>query len=245
MRPRPQPEGAAAADDISAAVALVRPPGHHALPNAAMGYCLFNNVAIAARHAQARGIAKVMIVDIDVHHGNGTQSIFYADPSVLFISTHQGGLYPSSGWERETGQGAGLGTTLNLPLPAGAGDQAFERLCAEIIQPAADRFAPDFMLVSAGYDAHWRDPLGSLQLSARGYGKIVRSLRDIARRHCRGQIALVLEGGYDLAAVSASVIASLHALLGDPALPDPLGPAPRGEPDVQPLIRRWRAHHQL
>jgi acetoin utilization deacetylase AcuC-like enzyme len=245
LRPRPQPEAAAAAGDVSAAVALVRPPGHHALPDAAMGYCLFNNVAIAARHAQARGAAKVMIVDIDVHHGNGTQAVFYADPSVLFVSTHQGGLYPNSGWERETGQGAGLGYTLNLPLPAGAGDQAFERLCAEIIGPAADRFAPDFMLVSAGYDAHWRDPLGSLQLSALGYGKIVRRLRDIARQHCRGRIALVLEGGYDLAAVSASVIASLHALLGDATLPDPLGPAPRAEPDVQPLIRRWQAHHQL
>jgi acetoin utilization deacetylase AcuC-like enzyme len=251
VRPWPQPESAAPdngrAEDAEdrAAFALIRPPGHHALPDAPMGYCLFNNIAIAARHAQARGVAKIMIVDIDVHHGNGTQAAFYDDPSVLFVSTHQGGLYPNSGWERETGQGAGLGYTLNLPLPAGAGDQAFERLCAELIQPAADRFAPDCLLVSAGYDAHWRDPLGSLQLSAHGYGKIVRCLREIARRHCQGQIVLVLEGGYDLPAVSASVLASLHALLGDKALPDPLGPAPRAEPDMRPLIRRWKALHHL
>jgi len=247
---RPRPETASGnhpgqASEVQAAFALIRPPGHHALPGSAMGFCLFNNVAIAARHAQARGAAKVMIVDIDVHHGNGTQAAFYADPSVLFLSTHQGGLYPDSGWEHETGQGAGQGYTVNMPLPAGTGDQAFERLCAEIIGPAAGRFAPDFLLVSAGYDAHWRDPLGSLQLSAQGYGKIVHNLREIALRHCGGRMALILEGGYDLPALSASVIASLHALLGDSALPDPLGSAPRPEPDVKPLIRRWLTLHQL
>ncbi len=248
-RPKPQPATAESnhsdAAEIQAAFALIRPPGHHALPDSAMGFCLFNNVAIAARHAQARGAAKIMIVDIDVHHGNGTQAAFYSDPSVLYLSTHQGGLYPNSGWEHETGQGAGLGYTLNMPLPAGAGDQTFERLCAEIIQPAADRFAPEFLLVSAGYDAHWRDPLASLQLSAQGYGKIVHSLREIALRHCGGRMALVLEGGYDLPALSASVVASLHALLGDPAWPDPVGLAPHAEPDVMPLIRRWIALHQL
>ena len=244
-RSRPQAAGESSHPDAQAAFALIRPPGHHALPDSAMGFCLFNNVAIAARHAQARGAAKIMIVDIDVHHGNGTQAAFYSDPSVLYLSTHQGGIYPNSGWEQETGQGAGLGYTLNMPLPAGAGDQAFERLCAEIILPAADRFAPDFLLVSAGYDAHWRDPLANLQLSAQGYGQIVQSLRGIALRHCGGRMALVLEGGYDLPALSASVIASLHALLGDRAWPDPLGPAPHTEPDVKPLIRRWIALHQL
>ncbi len=245
-RPSPAPQAANSKEpEVHAAFALVRPPGHHALPESAMGFCLFNNVAIAARHAQARGAAKLMIVDVDVHHGNGTQAAFYADPSVLYLSTHQSGLYPNSGWEHEAGEGAGLGYTINLPLPAGAGDKAFERLCADIIGPAADRFKPDLMLVSAGYDAHWRDPLASLQLSAQGYGKIIRFLSDLAHRHCGGRIALVLEGGYDLEALSASVIASLHALLGDSALPDPLGPAPRPEPDVKPLTQRWRAQHQL
>jgi acetoin utilization deacetylase AcuC-like enzyme len=247
-RPLPRPEGAGAAaapDEIRAAFALIRPPGHHALPGEAMGFCFFNNIAIAARQAQARGAARVMIVDFDVHHGNGTQAAFYSDPSVLFLSTHQGGLYPNSGWERETGQGSGEGYTINMPVPAGTGNQGFERVCAEIIEPAAERFAPDLLLVSAGYDSHWRDPLGSLQLSTQGFGQIVRCLRGLALRHCAGRIALILEGGYDLAAVSASVVASVQALLGDPPQPDPLGPAPRSEPDIQPLIRRWKALHQL
>jgi acetoin utilization deacetylase AcuC-like enzyme len=232
--------------EVSGAVALVRPPGHHCLPGAAMGFCLLNNVAIAARHAQARGAAKVMIVDIDLHHGNGTQAAFEDDPSVLCLSTHQAGLYPhESGQEREMGRGAGEGYTLNVPLPPGAGDQAYERVCEDLIRPAADRFGPDLLLVSAGYDAHWRDPLGNLQLSARGYGHMVQALRNIALHHCGGRIALVLEGGYDLRALPACVLASLGALLGDEALPDPVGPAGHAEPDVRPLISRLRSRHGL
>ncbi len=228
-----------------AAFALVRPPGHHALPGQAMGFCLFNNMAVAARHAQKLGAARVLIVDIDVHHGNGTQAAFYTDPSVLFVSTHQAGLYPDSGWEHETGRGAGQGYTLNIPLPPGAGDEAYARVWAEVILPAAERFGPDVVLVSAGYDAHWRDPLGHLQLSARGYGRLVQALRHLALARCGGKIALVLEGGYDLAAVSACVVASLSALLGDETLPDPLGSTPHAEPDVRPLVGRLRLIHQL
>ena len=221
--------------------ALIRPPGHHATPASAMGFCLYNNVAIAARHAQALGAERVMIVDFDVHHGNGTQDAFYDDGSVLFISTHQHGIYPMTGEIEETGAGAGRGYNVNVPLPAGAGDGAAERVMAEIILPLADRFQPNFMLVSAGYDAHWRDPLASLQFTCTGYYRMVQALRQIALRHCDGRLVCVLEGGYDLEALAQSVLASMHALAGLDAPPDPLGPAPYKEPDVRELIARVRA----
>jgi len=227
------------------AFALVRPPGHHATPAQAMGFCLFSNVAIAARHAQARGCGKVMIVDFDVHHGNGTQAAFYADPSVLFISLHQQGIYPLTGEADETGEGAGQGYTLNIPLPANAGDAAAEHVYAQIIGPAAERFRPDFLLVSAGYDGHWRDPLASLQFTTTGFFHQVRALRALAQRHCGGKLVLALEGGYDREALAASVVASLHALLGHDSAPDPLGPAPYREPDVSRRLAQILALHRL
>lgn len=228
--------------EAQAAFALIRPPGHHAVPDHAMGFCLFNNVALAARHAQARGLKKVMIVDFDVHHGNGTQDAFYADPSVLFLSTHQyqPGFYPGTGAADETGEGFNI----NVPLPAGAGDAAFERLAAEIITPAADRFAPELLLVSAGFDAHWADPLASLQLSHTGYGQLMQTLMALAQKHCGGRMVLTLEGGYDLNALAGGVLTVFRTLLGDEVV-DALGPAPRRETDVRGAIEKVKAIHRL
>jgi acetoin utilization deacetylase AcuC-like enzyme len=164
---------------------------------------------------------------------------------VLFISTHQQGIYPGTGEVDEAGEGAGRGFTLNVPLPANAGDAAAERVFAEIIAPTAQRFRPDFLLVSAGYDGHWRDPLASLQFTTTGFFQQVRALRALAQEHCSGRMALVLEGGYDREALAASVVASLHALLGHASAPDPLGPAPYREPDIGKLLEKVKAVHQL
>lgn len=233
--------------EASNAFCAIRPPGHHAEPNQAMGFCLFSNAALAARHLQARGLQRILIVDFDVHHGNGTQAAFYADPSVLFISTHQQGIYPLSGAEDETGAADGQGATINVPVPAGAGDRAFARILETLIAPAAARFQPDFLLVSAGYDAHWRDPLAALQLSTTGYFQLVRGLRALAQAQCAGRLALILEGGYDPHALADSVAASLHALLGEDSAPDPLGGAPYPEPlaRVEAALYRLRARHAL
>jgi acetoin utilization deacetylase AcuC-like enzyme len=234
--------------EAEAAFALVRPPGHHAVPAGPMGFCLFNNVAIAARYAQRiLGLERVLILDFDVHHGNGTQDIFYADPTVLFISSHQyePGFYPGTGAAEETGTGAGRGFNINLPLPAGAGDLAMRQLMEQIVRPAADRFRPNLVLVSAGFDAHWLDPLASLQFTLSGYAHLTRELTSIAVDHCQGRIAFVLEGGYHLAALSAGVTTVLRTLLGERSLPDSLGPAPRPEPDLADRLQLWMKLHRL
>lgn len=197
------------------AFAAVRPPGHHALPARAMGFCLFNNVAVAARYAQAKyGLRRVLIVDWDVHHGNGTQAIFWTDPTVLYFSTHQYPFYPGTGSEEETGAGPGEGTVVNAPLPAGAGDAEVIRAFQEKLIPAADAFRPEFVLISAGFDGHRRDPLAMLQLTERGFAELTRIVLDIARRHAGGRVVSVLEGGYDLEALSRSVEAHLRVLSG-------------------------------
>lgn len=214
--------------------ALSRPPGHHAERDQGMGFCLLNNIAVAAQHlvsGQMKGnpnARKVAIVDLDLHHGNGTQDIFWERDDVFFISTHQNPLYPGTGALEERGKGAGYGYNLNLPFPPATGDAGFKAAMDRIILPILDRYQPEMILVSLGFDPHWRDPLGHLMLSAAGIGCLVKSLVDWADMNCRSRIALVMEGGYDSASVSASALASVAAMLGEP-ITDPLGPSPRPE----------------
>lgn len=235
-------------DEIANAYCLVRPPGHHALPEAAMGFCLFNNVAIAARYAlDVYGLERVMIVDYDVHHGNGTQEVFYEDPRVLYFSIHQAPFYPGTGLSDERGKGAGLGTTINVPLPAKAGFDTYEAVFRQVLAPAADRFQPQLMLVSAGFDAHWDDPIGEMYLSTAGFAQLTQVLIEQAKTLCAGRLILVQEGGYSLDVMGACVATCINLLLGDDAAVDSLGPAPdlafRINTDV--LIAELRRIHQL
>lgn len=185
------------------ALAMVRPPGHHAEPHRAMGFCLVNNIAVAAAALRAAGAARVAIVDFDVHHGNGTQAAFYDDPNVLFISSQQYPYWPGTGAASETGERAGRGYTVNIPLPAGTGDVGYELAYATQVVPALQDFNPDVILVSAGFDAHEADPLAGMQVTTDGFVKLMAILDDAARQLCGRRIALVTEGGYDLPALRA------------------------------------------
>lgn len=227
--------------------ALVRPPGHHALPDRGMGFCLFNNVAVAARHAQTLpGIRRVFIADIDVHHGNGTQAVFEADPTVFYFSTHEYPYYPGTGHWKETGVGEGKGSVLNVPLPAGVGDQGYLRVYEELVWPLARRFRPDLILVSAGYDSHWQDPLAMMQLSLGGYARIARELVAMAGELCAGRIVFTLEGGYHLDVLAHGVLNAFYALLGEETVSDPFGPPfPASEPDIGPLLARLKEEHRV
>jgi acetoin utilization deacetylase AcuC-like enzyme len=194
------------------AFALLRPPGHHAGAGEGRGFCIFNNAALAARHALERhGARRVFILDWDVHHGNGTQEIFYRDPAVVYCSLHQEAWYPGTGALEETGEGHGEGATINIPLPAGVGDGGYQHLFEEVVLPLLRAVGPSLILISAGFDAHHADPLGGMMLTARGFGRLAHLVRQAA-----GDTPLValLEGGYDLGALAHSVIATLEAVTG-------------------------------
>jgi acetoin utilization deacetylase AcuC-like enzyme len=195
------------------AFCIVRPPGHHATPNRGMGFCLFNNVAVAARYAQQRyGVERVMIADWDVHHGNGTQDIFYEDPSVFFFSTHQSPWYPGTGDLEETGSGAGKSTTLNCPFPAGSGREQILGAFRGKLSPLMDQFRPDLVLLSAGFDSRAGDPLGHFRLTDADFGELTDIVLEIADKHAGGRVISVLEGGYNLAGLTKAVSAHAHTL---------------------------------
>jgi acetoin utilization deacetylase AcuC-like enzyme len=228
------------------AFAFVRPPGHHAEPGRAMGFCLLNNVAIAAEHALARpGIERVLIVDWDVHHGNGTQAAFYGRRDVLFFSAHQSPFYPGTGALEEHGTGEGEGFTMNVPIAAEATDGDYRRMFADVVFPAADRFAPDLVLVSAGFDAHRRDPLGGMALSAEGFADLCATMKMIADAHAGGRLVLVLEGGYDLEGLADSAHACVQVLAGAAAPGGPATPSPVGGVALSRAVEHYRRYWPL
>ena len=211
----------------SSAFALVRPPGHHAVHTHQMGFCLFNNIAVATRFALRNfNIKRVMIIDFDVHHGNGTQEAFYADGQVLYCSTHEYPWYPFTGTADETGVKTGAGCNLNVPMEAGVGDEEYMRVFNEVILPVGERYQPDLIMISAGYDAHWMDSISNINLTTTGYARIMKVIRSIADDCCGGRIVCTLEGGYHRAALGYSVAATFEMLLRNDEIADPFGKPP-------------------
>jgi len=226
--------------------ALVRPPGHHARPDRGMGFCLVNNVAIAAcAAAEEKGVKGVLIVDFDVHHGNGTQEVFEQEEGVCYFSTHLYPFYPGTGHWREGGQGPGEGTVINIPLPPWVGDRGYRRILTEVLAPLARRYRPELILVSAGYDGHWRDPLAMMGLSIAGFALITGTLKELADELCSGHLVLTLEGGYDHQVLTQAVLTTFALLLGDDPPCDPIGPSPYPEPDIDGLLSRIRTLHGI
>lgn len=224
--------------------ALVRPPGHHAEIDHAGGFCLFNNIAVAARHAQVKfGVRRVFILDFDVHHGNGTQNIFYEDESVLFASMHLFApfFYPGIGGLHEVGTRKGAGFTANVPFPPGVGDIGYLRVIQEYINPIVTKFQPEIMLISIGFDAHWQDPLAMAALSLTGYSLITQSLVRLADDVCNGRLLFVLEGGYKIDVLTHGIANTYSALLGHDAIRDPIGASPVPERDVTQLLETLKS----
>lgn len=229
------------------ALVIARPPGHHARPGAAMGFCLLGNVAMAALHAcESRGLERVLIVDLDVHHGNGSQDILYREQRVSFLSIHQSPLYPGTGAAGETGAGTGAGHTVNIPLRAGHGDASYLALFQETVWPLVERWRPQLMLVSLGFDAHYADPLANMRLTLAGYDSLTRELLAMAQRHCRGRIVFVLEGGYQLQVLAHGVLNLARRLLDEDGFSDPFDNAElRTRRDISAVIEGVNRIHGI
>ena len=228
------------AGEVTNGFALVRPPGHHAERDRAMGFCLFDNVAIAAAWLRARGVGRIAIIDWDLHHGNGTQHLFERDPDVLYVSTHQYPYYPGTGAATEVGLGPGAGRTVNLPFPAGFGDAEYAHAFREMVMPVVRQFAPDFVLLSAGFDCDARDPLGGMSVTPAGFAILAQAVRSVADEAAGGRLVAVLEGGYDLAAIVEGVDAVLATLRGDDR---PHLPATGRARHADPVVAQVRAAH--
>ncbi|APV45400.1 Acetoin utilization deacetylase AcuC [Dehalogenimonas formicexedens] len=229
--------------------ALVRPPGHHAFPGRGSGFCVYNNIAVAARYARVKfGVRRAAILDFDVHHGNGTQGIFDDDPETMYVSVHQSPHYPGSGGVDDTGMGGGRGTKVNIPLPAGCGDAQYALVYDEIVMPAVRRFKPELILVSAGYDAHRDDPLGGMKLTETGYAAIVARIAALSEECCGGKAVFCLEGGYNLEALARSIGATFRVLVEEaPAVGIETEPLNYnfGPPDIAGLIRELKTIHKI
>jgi len=229
--------------DAKNAFAIVRPPGHHAEPERAMGFCIFNNIAIAANEAVANGMERVMVIDYDAHHGNGTQAACMNSERIGFISTHQWGIYPGTGWIDDAPHARGR--LVNVPLQEFAGDETFGRVADEIFKPVVEKFRPQMLLISAGFDAHWNDPLTSLGLSTQGYYNISKKLIQLADENCNGKIVFVLEGGYDPHNVANGSAAVFDALTNSPLRKDAGDPSPYPDVDHESRIQEILNWHGI